>query len=244
MSDEFSIRMKDDDGIAPPASIFAPRPDEKGPKTIAVLLILGSVLMMMIGFGDIQNSMAKDFPEADLEPILENYQNQELDITAEDYQEYHDDVRDEGAYSVRGYSLMVGGLLVLVGGFMLFKLKLLGVKLAISGSSLGLIGGFTGTWMMVGVSGDILPQGVTEITRLMAYLCGICMSICLALAVLPIMNSSARMALDQNLTLVNEDENTDAESIQSVGNTYNINNISIRDSVVVDSAFNSTSEEE
>lgn len=206
MTDDFSIRMKDDDGIAPPASIFAPRPDKKGPKTIAILLIFGSLLMIVIGFGDIQNSLAKDFPEADLEPILENYQNQEVNITAEDYQEYHDEVRDEGAYSVRGYSLFVGGLLVLVGGFMLFRLKLLGVKLAISGSLIGLIGGFAGTWMMVGVSGEILPKGVTEITRLMAYMCGICMSICVALAILPIINSSARMALDQKLTLVNEEE--------------------------------------
>ena len=206
MTDDFSIRMKDDDGIAPPASIFAPRPDKKGPKTIAILLIFGSLLMIVIGFGDIQNSLAKDFPEADLEPILENYQNQEVNITAEDYQEYHDEVRDEGAYSVRGYSLFVGGLLVLVGGFMLFRLKLLGVKLAISGSLIGLIGGFAGTWMMVGVSGEILPKGVTEITRLMAYMCGMCMSICVALAILPIINSSARMALDQKLTLVNEEE--------------------------------------
>ena len=206
MTDDFSIRMKDDDGIAPPASIFAPRPDKKGPKTIAILLILGSILMVVIGFGDIQNSMADDFPDADLEPILENYQNQEIDITEEDYQEYHDEIRDNGAYSVRGYSLMIGGILVLVGGFMLFRLKLLGVKLAITGSLLGLIGGFAGTWMMVDVSGDILPKGVTEITRLMAYMCGVCMAICVALAALPILNSSARMALNEKVTLVNEEE--------------------------------------
>ena len=206
MTDDFSIRMKDDDGIAPPASIFEPRPDRKGPKTIAILLILGSILMVVIGFGDIQNSMAEDFPDADLEPILENYQNQEIDITEEDYQEYHDEIRDDGAYSVRGYSLMIGGILVLVGGFMLFRLKLLGVKLAITGSLLGLIGGFAGTWMMVDVSGEILPKGVTEITRLMAYMCGVCMAICVALAALPILNSSARMALNEKVTLVNEEE--------------------------------------
>ena len=50
MTDDFSIRMKDDDGIAPPASIFAPRPDKKGPKTIAILLIFGSLLMIVIGY--------------------------------------------------------------------------------------------------------------------------------------------------------------------------------------------------
>tara|TARA_X000000368_G_scaffold363930_1_gene309359 strand:+ start:76 stop:696 length:621 start_codon:yes stop_codon:yes gene_type:complete len=206
MSDDFSIRMSGDDGLAPPASLFSPKPDKKGPKTIAILLILGSILMILIGWGDVQNSMADDFPEADLDPILENYENQNLNITADDYQEYHDEVRDSGAYSVRGYSLLVGGLLVLSGGFMLFRLNILGVKLSILGSVVGLIGGFSGTWMMVGVSEDILPEGVTEITRLMSYMCGLCMSICVAMALLPLLNSSARMALQQKITLVTEEE--------------------------------------
>ena len=206
MSDDFSIRMSGDDGLAPPASLFSPKPDKKGPKTIAILLILGSILMILIGWGDVQNSMADDFPEADLDPILENYENQNLNITADDYQEYHDEVRDSGAYSVRGYSLLIGGLLVLSGGFMLFRLNILGVKLSILGSVVGLIGGFSGTWMMVGVSEDILPEGVTEITRLMSYMCGLCMSICVAMALLPLLNSSARMALQQKITLVTEEE--------------------------------------
>ena len=206
MSDDFSIRMSGDDGLAPPASLFSPKPDKKGPKTIAILLILGSILMILIGWGDVQNSMADDFPEADLDPILENYENQNLNITADDYQEYHDEVRDSGAYSVRGYSLLIGGLLVLSGGFMLFRLNILGVKLSILGSVVGLIGGFSGTWMMVGVSEDILPEGVTEITRLMSYMCGLCMSICVAMALLPLLNSSARMALQQKITLVIEEE--------------------------------------
>ncbi len=206
MSDDFSIRMSGDDGLAPPASLFSPKPDKKGPKTIAILLILGSILMILIGWGDVQNSMAEDFPEADLDPILENYENQNLNITADDYQEYHDEVRDSGAYSVRGYSLLIGGLLVLSGGFMLFRLNILGVKLSILGSVVGLIGGFSGTWMMVGVSEDILPEGVTEITRLMSYMCGLCMSICVAMALLPLLNSSARMALQQKITLVTEEE--------------------------------------
>jgi len=206
MSDDFSIRMSGDDGLAPPASLFSPKPDKKGPKTIAILLILGSILMILIGWGDVQNSMADDFPEEDLDPILENYENQKLNITADDYQEYHDEVRDSGAYSVRGYSLLVGGLLVLSGGFILFRLNILGVKLSILGSVVGLIGGFSGTWMMVGVSEEILPEGVTEITRLMSYMCGLCMSICVAMALLPLLNSSARMALQQKITLVTEEE--------------------------------------
>lgn len=206
MNDDVSIRMNNEDSLAPPASLFAPRPDKKGPKTISILLIMGSVLMLLIGWGDIQNSMAEDFPDADLDAILGNYQNQDINITEEEYQEYHDDVRDDGAYSVRGYSLMVGGALVLSGGFLLFRLNMLGVKLSLAGSIIGLIGGFGGTWMMVQVSEKMLPEEVTKITELMSYLCGVCMLMCVALAALPLLNASARAALNQNVTLVNEEE--------------------------------------
>tara|TARA_B100001758_G_scaffold55156_1_gene45502 strand:+ start:152 stop:772 length:621 start_codon:yes stop_codon:yes gene_type:complete len=206
MNDDVSIRMNNEDSLAPPASLFAPRPDKKGPKTISILLIMGSVLMLLVGWGDIQNSMAEDFPDADLDAILGNYQNQDIDITEEEYQEYHDDVRDDGAYSVRGYSLMVGGALVLSGGFLLFRLNMLGVKLSLAGSIIGLLGGFGGTWMMVQVSEKMLPEEVTKITELMSYLCGVCMLMCVALAALPILNASARAALNQNVTLVNEEE--------------------------------------
>ncbi len=206
MNDDVSIRMNNEDSLAPPASLFAPRPDKKGPKTISILLIMGSVLMLLIGWGDIQNSMAEDFPDADLDAILGNYQNQDINITEEEYQEYHDDVRDDGAYSVRGYSLMVGGALVLSGGFLLFRLNMLGVKLSLAGSIIGLLGGFGGTWMMVQVSEKMLPEEVTKITELMSYLCGVCMFMCVALAALPLLNASARAALNQNVTLVNEEE--------------------------------------
>ena len=206
MNDDVSIRMNNEDSLASPASLFAPRPDKKGPKTISILLIMGSVLMLLIGWGDIQNSMAEDFPDADLDAILGNYQNQDINITEEEYQEYHDDVRDDGAYSVRGYSLMVGGALVLSGGFLLFRLNMLGVKLSLAGSIIGLIGGFGGTWMMVQVSEKMLPEEVTKITELMSYLCGVCMFMCVALAALPLLNASARAALNQNVTLVNEEE--------------------------------------
>ena len=83
---------------------------------------------------------------------------------------------------------------------------MLGVKLSLAGSIIGLIGGFGGTWMMVQVSEKMLPEEVTKITELMSYLCGVCMLMCVALAALPLLNASARAALNQNVTLVNEEE--------------------------------------
>lgn len=206
MTDDFSIRMKDDDGIAPPASIFAPRPDKKGPKTIAILLIFGSLLMIVIGFGDIQNSMRDDFPEEG-DAMIENFQNNDdVNLTAEDYQEFHDDVRDDGYYSIRGYSLAVGGMLLIIGGVLLFRLNMLGVKLSLAGAMIGLIGGFSSSWMMAQTSAELFPKEAAMVFKIWSYLCGVCMAICVALAALPILNSSARMALNEKVTLVNEEE--------------------------------------
>ena len=83
---------------------------------------------------------------------------------------------------------------------------MLGVKLSLAGAARGRIGGFGGTWMMVQVSDKMLPEEVTTITELMSYLCGVCMLMCVALAFLPLLNASARAALNQSVTLVNEEE--------------------------------------
>ena len=194
MTDDVSIRMSSDDALAPPMSLFAPRPDKKGPKTIAILLVLGATLMLITGWGDFQNSQSEDFPEAELDDILENYQNQEINITAEEYQEYHDEIREDGA------------LLVMTGGILLFRLNILGVKLSLAGATIGLLGGFGGSWMMTQVSAEMLPEQVTVVNELLSYICGVCMAICVAMAALPILNSSARAALNEKVPLVNEEE--------------------------------------
>ena len=42
----FSMRMEDEDSVpTPPIDMFAIRPDTKGPKSVAVLIILGALLL-------------------------------------------------------------------------------------------------------------------------------------------------------------------------------------------------------
>ena len=56
---------------------------------------MGSILMIMVGFEDIQNSNREDFKDAKSQ--IENYQNLEVNITEDEYQDYHDEVRESGA---------------------------------------------------------------------------------------------------------------------------------------------------
>ena len=92
------------------------------------------------------------------------------------------------------------------GGILLFRLNILGVKLSLAGAIIGLLGGFGGSWMMTQVSAEMLPEQVTVVNELLSYICGVCMAFCVAMAALPILNSSARAALNEKVTLVNEEE--------------------------------------
>ena len=160
--------------------------------------------MILMGFGDLQNSSRDDYLNAETQ--IKPHQDQDVNVTVEEYQIYHDELKKDGAYTVRGISFSVGGLLVLVGSILLYKLKSIGAKLSVSGAVIGLGGGYFGTRMMSKVAEDFLPEEMVLITELWSYIAATCMTICLALAVLPLINSSARLALAQKVTLVLEEE--------------------------------------
>lgn len=199
--------MNEDDGMAPPASLFAPRPDKKGPKTIAILLIIGAMLMGATAIGDFQSSQAEDLPQKELDDLLTNVRTSNGEnITDAEYQEYHDEVRESGAYTIRGGSVMAGAILIFVGGVMLFRLKSMGPKLVITGSIIAAIGGAYANLEIYSLSKEMLPPSLILANKILGYLCGFCMVICASLAILPLFNSAARAALDQKVTLVTEEE--------------------------------------
>ena len=207
MSEEFSIRMGDADSLAPPASLFAPKPDKKGPKTIAILLIMGSLLMGFTAVGDFKLSQADDLSQEELDTLLTNVRTNNGDnITDEEYQGYHDEVRDSGAYTIRGGSVMIGAILILVGGIMLFRLKSMGPKIALTGSIIAALGGLYANLEIHSFSKELLPPSLILANKILGYLCGFCMVICGSLAALPLMNASAKAALGQKVTLVTEEE--------------------------------------
>ena len=90
--------------------------------------------------------------------------------------------------------------MVFVGGFMLYTLKSLGAKISTLGSGIGLIGGFYGSWMMSDTS-EMLPPEVAQTFEFLSYICGTCMLLCFAMSILPLINASARLALDQKVKL-------------------------------------------
>ena len=127
-------------------------------------------------------------------------------ITDQEYQDFHDEARDSGAYTIRGWSVMTGAVLVLVGGILLFRLKSIGAKLTIAGSVIAAIGGCYANLEIYSISEEMLPPSLILANKILGYLCGFCMAICASLAILPLFNASAKSALDQQITLVTEEE--------------------------------------
>jgi len=207
LNDDLSIRIDGNKGLAPPVDLFAVRPDRKGPKTVAILLILGSLTMIVAAYGDLSLANTEDLTQAELDALLTNVREaNKQNVTDEQYQEFHDEARESGAYSIRGWSVMIGGLAIGIGGFFLFKLNSVGVKYAISGATIAAIGGIYANYLIYNISLDMLPEALILANKISGYLCGICMVICVATSALPVVNASARAALDQKVELVNEEE--------------------------------------
>ena len=68
-----------------------PRPDRRGPRSIAVLLLLGAVLLGLAGLDALQHGALEDLPDGQVEMTIETPNlNDEIEVTPEQYQAFHD----------------------------------------------------------------------------------------------------------------------------------------------------------
>ncbi len=215
MSEELgiSIMMGKEDSIPEgpqfPSDLLAVRADKKGPQTVAILLMLGAILIAGQAYGDWQLNSAQDLSDSETEEILVALNSQDgEELSVKDYQNFHDVARDSGGYLLRASGLGLGAVLMLIGGPLLFKLNPLGAKLSIAGASIGFLGGVAGSYQLNQAAMETLHGPLSFTYEMMMYLCGVCMAICVALAVMPLFNVAARMALygEDKIVLVQEEE--------------------------------------
>jgi hypothetical protein len=202
MSEELgiSIMMGKEDSIPEgpqfPSDILSVRADKKGPQTVAILLILGAILIAGQAYGDWQLHSTQDLSDSEAEEILIALNSQDGDeLTVEDYQNFHDAARDSGGYLLRASGLGLGAVLIFIGAPLLFKLNPFGAKLSIAGASIGFLGGVAGSYQLNRAAVETLHGPLSFTYEIMMYLCGVCMAVCVAIAVMPLFNVAARMAL-------------------------------------------------
>ena len=208
----FSMRMEDEASVpTPPVDMFAVRPDTKGPKSVAVLVFLGAILLAWSAYGDYQLHTAEDLSDSEVETLLitPNSQADDADdLTVEQYQEFHDQARDSGGYALRAGGLAIGTLLMFVGSILLFQLKPLGAWLNVAGAGIGLVAGVAGSMLIGGAAVNSLTGPLLLTYEISTYFCGVCMVTCIGLAGLPLLNARARLALYPNpkVRLAQEEE--------------------------------------
>ena len=193
---DFSIRM-DKENSTPEIEPFdiTVTPDTKGPKSVAILMFFGGLLLILLAFGDFQLSQQEDLTDEEIEIILET-PNADLDtdISNDDYQKFHDSARQ--GYLIRAAGLAISGSLIVLGAPFLYSLNKKGAYLGIEGAAIGLVTGVLGSMMINDAAVEYLSGPLLLTYKLLTYSCGICMLICGAMTSLPLVNARARMALN------------------------------------------------
>ena len=195
---DFSIIMEDDND-AVPDDIWGGVPvreDRKGPKTIAILIFIGGLMILFQAYSDFQSHNLEDIPASEVDRLLEAPNSQtDTPITNEEYQQFHDDARESGGYLIRSIGLFISGTLITIGSINLFRLLKSGPKIATTGAGIGFIAGLYGSHLIRIASDENLSGALLLTYEIFTYLCGTCMFLCGAFSALPLINARARAAL-------------------------------------------------
>ena len=175
---------------------FEVRPDRSGPRNLAVLLMLGALVVLWMGYADLQAHRI-GLSDDQVSTLIATPNAQGGEPTShEDFRTFESNARDQGAFLTRAVALLTSGGMVLVGGALLFRLRRLGAYLCTAGAAIGLLGGVAGSIMIRGTAQDHLGDALAFTYEAWVYLCGAMMGLCLAMAALPLLNVRARMALE------------------------------------------------
>ena len=195
---DFSIIMEDDND-AVPDDIWGGVPvreDRKGPKTIAILIFIGGLMILFQAYSDFQSHSLEDIPASEVDRLLEAPNSQtDTPITNEEYQQFHDDARESGGYLIRSIGLFISGTLITIGSINLFRLLKSGPKIATTGAGIGFVSGLYGSHLIRIASDENLSGALLLTYEIFTYLCGTCMFLCGAFSALPLINARARAAL-------------------------------------------------
>lgn len=181
------------------------KPDRTGPKNLAILLFLGSLLVLVYGYADLQaHRVGLSDGQVDTLLATPNAQGGEP-TTVEDYRAFEEEARENHAFLIRAVSLLTSGGLLLVGAVLLHRLRRLGAYLCTGGALIGLLGGVGASFMVRSSARTHLQEAVVTTYEAWVYICGAMMGLCLAVAALPLLNLRASMALQPVRLVVNDE---------------------------------------
>ena len=183
--------------------IFAVRPDRKGPKTVAIFLLLGALFFGVLGYTDLSNANSEELSQAQIETLINVPNQQGENLSIEQYQDFHKEINESDGYLIRGTALGTGSVLIFIGSILLFAMKPIGGKIAIGGAGISFMGGVYGCMIIFDAAKQHLFESMLVQTHeITGYLCGVCTFLCGALALLPLINARAKLAFNEANSVV------------------------------------------
>ena len=183
--------------------MFAIRPDRKGPKTVAIFLLLGALFFGVLGYTDLSNANSEELSQAQIETLINVPNQQGENLSIEQYQDFHKEINESDGYLIRGTALGTGSVLIFIGSILLFAMKPIGGKIAIGGAGISFMGGVYGCMIIFDAAKQHLFESMLVQTHeITGYLCGVCTFLCGALALLPLINARAKLAFNEANSVV------------------------------------------
>tara|TARA_B100001996_G_scaffold28055_1_gene21473 strand:+ start:560 stop:1153 length:594 start_codon:yes stop_codon:yes gene_type:complete len=188
--------------------MFAIRPDRKGPKTIAILLMLGALFFGVLAYTDISNANSEELSQAQIETLINVPNQQGENLSIEQYQDFHKEINESDGYLIRGTALGMSSIFVFIGSIFLFTMKPIGGKIAIGGAGISFVGGIYGCMIIYDAAKEhLLESMLVQTHEITGYLCGVCSFLCGAMALLPLINTRAKLAfIEANSVKLVQDE--------------------------------------
>ena len=203
MGDLGSMRIENE---SPQPSLVAPvipvRPNSTIPVLMGLLLVLGGILVMIMGYSDISRQGEPNLPGSEVKQLEQGF-SQSSNITGEDIQDLHDELRHAKYYWYLGSGFMFGGLLMLFGGVQLLRRRSIGAKLGVGGNTIVIIAALISYGISSGPTNELGPVVSITYTGL-AFVYGICSLCCGIFAAFPLLHASGRAALDSHLQIPQE----------------------------------------
>tara|TARA_B100001750_G_scaffold45537_1_gene33795 strand:+ start:3002 stop:3607 length:606 start_codon:yes stop_codon:yes gene_type:complete len=188
MDSGLSDDVLSDEPVMPEIQI---KPNKSIPITIAVFLIIGSLI---VGFSSYSNLSNEGMGEDEAQNLADSLNLQGSNLTAEEVRGYFDELEDAGYFTTLGIIEAITSIALLVAAVMLIKGKKLGVWIGVSGGGLYLLDAIIGFVILSGVES---PDQLLTLSMRIASGIGIgCGLLCLALPLVPLLVASGRAALD------------------------------------------------
>ena len=178
--------------------MFAIRPDRKGVKTVAILLLLGALFFGVLAYTDLTNANTEELSQAQIETLINVPNQQGENLSMEQYQDFHKEINESDGYLIRGTALGIGSAFVFIGSILLFGMKPIGGKMAMVGAGITFTGGIYGCMIVYNAAQEhLLESMLVQTYEITGYLCGVCAFLCGAMALLPLINARAKLAFSE-----------------------------------------------